>query len=76
LARPKWSTQRGEPAKVTHGPKKLLLLWRPVPPTTINMSCHFHQCSNCLTIHHFEQFCRWPRRKRIGQSSSSILKQQ
>lgn len=27
--------------KATHGPKKFLLLWRPVPPMAINMSCHF-----------------------------------
>ncbi len=36
----------------------------------------FHQCSNCLNIHHFEHLCRSPRRERAVQSNSSILKQQ
>jgi hypothetical protein len=36
----------------------------------------FHQCSNCLNIHHFEHFCRSPWRERANQSNSSILKQQ
>ncbi|EFX61177.1 hypothetical protein DAPPUDRAFT_274469 [Daphnia pulex] len=36
----------------------------------------FHQCSNCLNIHHFEQFYRSSRRERSGQSSNIILKQQ
>jgi hypothetical protein len=36
----------------------------------------FHQCNNCLNIHHFEHLCRSPWRDRATQSNSSILKQQ
>jgi hypothetical protein len=39
----------------------------------------FHQCSRCLNIHHFEEFCRSPKRERPSRSNqlnSGILKQQ
>ncbi len=39
----------------------------------------YHQCDKCLNIHHFEQFCRSPRRERPShnrQVNSGILKQQ
>jgi hypothetical protein len=29
----------------------------------------FHQCSRCLNIHHFEEFCRSPKRERPSRSN-------
>ncbi len=40
----------------------------------IDCPARFHQCQNCLNLHHFEQCCRSPRRERPSQPG--ILKSQ
>ncbi len=40
----------------------------------IDCPARFHQCQNCLNLHHFEKFCRSPRRDRPNQPG--ILKSQ